>query len=215
MTDDGKAGAMAFKPKAFQFFGFGLEWEITRNQQSVAQEVVNYLQDARILLNPRALEDPSHCIVSALRARDFLAVQINKAKPGKALYRNLQGMQAAFCRFVDAGGVNGENFEQFFDLQYRRLAHRYTVLKKINRREPPDSLGLALGELRASIGGHLAVIVERYDIEMSDTLAAILPPQIEDYDITLNPFRRLSYGDKAVDGSRSRILDWAKLRRRQ
>lgn len=145
------------------FIGGGLSWEYTEDDKKVARTVVTFLEDRRLLFGDRHCEDEVHCIRSALDIRAFLTDQITQAKPGKDLEACLRAMRAACRKFVATGGPNGEDF--FANGRYYRTA---------------DLFGLALGDLRTSIGHQLAIILRHYPMEIEESLASILPPLDED-----------------------------------
>lgn len=138
--------------------GGGVSWEYTEGDNKVARAVVTFLEDRRVLFGDRHCEDEAHCIRSAIAIRRFLTEQIAAAKPGKDLEGCLRSMRAACRRFVEAGGPDGSDF--FANGRYYRTA---------------DLFGLALGDLRTSIGHQLAVVLRHYPIEIEEELASILP----------------------------------------
>lgn len=146
---------------SFTILGIGLNWERTPGDEAVARAVVVFLEDRRLLFGERHIEDEAHCVASALECRSFLTNQILDAAPGKPLEATLKAMRAAFRQFVDRGGPHGRNFQ-----------HRYSI-------HETDPFSLALGDLRTQVGEQLARIAWRYDIEIDDELARILPPQDE------------------------------------
>ena len=144
---------------SFTVFGLGLNWERTPGDEAVARAVVIFLEDRRLLFGERHFEDEAHCVASALECRSFLGDQITAAAPGKQLELTLKSMRAAFRRFVERAGPRGANFRG------PRSVHGI------------DPFSLALGDLRGQVGEQLARIAWRYDIEVDDELARILPPE--------------------------------------
>lgn len=88
-----------------------------------------------------------------------MTTQISTATLGQPLEATLKALRAAFRQFVQLGGPHGDNF------QHRRWVHE------------ADPFSLALGDLRARIGEQLAHISWRYDLEINDEMARILPPK--------------------------------------
>lgn len=138
--------------------GGGVTWEYTEGDKKVARAVVTFLEDRRVLFGDRHCEDEAHCVWSAIAIRRFLTEQITVAQPGKDLEACLRSMRAACRRFVEAGGPDGSDF--FANGRHYRTA---------------DLFGLALGDLRTSIGHQLAAILRRYPLEIEEELASILP----------------------------------------
>jgi len=142
--------------------GFGLNWERTAGDETVARTVLTFLEDRRVLFGERHVEDEADCVASALECRRFLTGQIAAASPGGPLEATLKAMRAAFRQFVERGGPFGRNF------QHARWGHE------------ADPFSLALGDLRARVGEQIARVAWRYDLEIDDELARILPPSDDD-----------------------------------
>ena len=143
---------------SFSVLGIGINWERTPGDERVARDVVIFLEDRRLLFGDRHLEDEDHCVASALECRAFLTSRIAATSPGRPLEATLKAMRAAFRQFVERAGPHGQNF------RYRGSLHE------------ADPFSLALGDVRSQVGEQLARIAWRYDIEIDDELARILPP---------------------------------------
>jgi hypothetical protein len=70
-------------------------------------------------------------------------------------------MRAGCRAFVEAAGPNGDRF------RYRSAVHT-------------DWFSLALGELRAVFGVQLASIAAAYNLDVEESLRAIMPPALDD-----------------------------------
>jgi hypothetical protein len=68
-------------------------------------------------------------------------------------------MRAAARRFVDSAGPD---YRKWFDHGRRPFG--------------VDPFSLALGDFRALMGVHVALLAKRYDLEVEDGLTSILPP---------------------------------------
>lgn len=145
----------------FTILGLGLRWDRTPGDEAVARSVVIFLEDRRLLFGERHVEDEAHCVASALACRSFLTSQISAAIPDEPLEVTLKAMRAAFRQFVERAGPRGQNFY-----------HRGSMYET-------DPFSLALGDLRSRVGEQLARIAWRYEIEIDDDLARILPPEDE------------------------------------
>jgi hypothetical protein len=150
---------MPYRPTGGGAFGFSLNWEKVPGDEDVARRVVTFLEDRRLLFSERHFEDELHCVRSAIEIRRFLTEELTTAKPGRSLAESLRAMRLAMRAFVDAAGPDARNF---------------------SFRNPTgtDLFSLALGELRALVGLHLAVIAGQYGIEVEEDLAEILPPEV-------------------------------------
>lgn len=149
--------------------GFGIDWERTDGDEKVARYVVGFLEDRRLLFGDRHAEDEGHCVASALECRALLTSQLAESGLGRQLEGSLKAMRASFRQFVERGGPHGRNFQR----------HRSTY--------EADPFSLALGDLRAQVGEQLARVAWRYDLELDDALAAILPPDTNRDDISWLP----------------------------
>lgn len=137
--------------------GFSINWESSPGDREVARRVVNYLEDRRLLWGDRHGGDERHCIKSAIEIRQFLTGQISEPHVGKHLTASLKAMRGACRKFVEAGGMDGMKFGYECGSYEARL------------------FGMALGDLRTSIGVQVDVIARKYDLEVEEELARILP----------------------------------------
>lgn len=140
----------------------GIQWETVEGDKHVARRVISFLEDRRLLFADRHVEDQHHCVASALEIRKYLGREISAAKPGKTLEQTLKAMRAAFRKFVEAAGPDAINF---FGQRWHYEA---------------DPFSLALGDLRTSVGMHIAAIAVKFDLEIDDELASIVPPGDDD-----------------------------------
>jgi hypothetical protein len=108
------------------------------------------------------MEDKFYCVQSALQIRAVLIQEINSATAGRTLELSLKAMRAACRRFVEAAGPNASNFYQQPELLSQ---HQF---------------GIALGDLRTSIGFYVAAMAGRFGIDVDDDLARILPAADDD-----------------------------------
>ena len=134
----------------------GVQWTKTARDKDIARAVVVFLEDRRVLFADRHVEDEQHCVESVLQIRAFLTEQIKQTKPGKDLEVALRHMRSACRRFLEAAGPRGREF-----WHHPGSGH--------------DPFFLALGELRASFGAQLALILSQYPMRLERELASILP----------------------------------------
>lgn len=140
----------------------GVQWQKTEGDKKIARDVVTFLEDRRLLFGDRHCEDEAHCIASALEIRTFLTEQIGRAKSGKELEGSLRFMRTACRQFVEKGGPHGRDFF--------RAHSMYEA----------DGFGMALGDLRTSIGHQLAVLLSQYPMPIEHELAGIVPKADDD-----------------------------------
>ena len=146
----------------------GVQWVKTAGDKDINRAVVVFLEDRRLLFADRHVEDEQHCVQSALQIRSFLTEQIMKAKPGKELEEALRRMRAACRRFLEAAGPRGEHF-----WHHPGYGH--------------DPFFIALGELRASIGAQLTLVLSQYPMRLERELASILPVEDDGEDLSWLP----------------------------
>jgi hypothetical protein len=140
---------------------FGVSWKPTTAEADVAQRVISFLEDRRVLYNPYEMEVAEHCVDSVLRIREFLTQVLTELPNKKGLSQHLRAMRAACRKFVDitdpsAGGLD-------------HPPHMFSGGPDIWR------FASALGELRGVIGLHVAIIAKKNKLGVEGELAAILP----------------------------------------
>jgi hypothetical protein len=139
----------------------GLDWEAPVPQRAVAQKLIVYLEDRRVMVMARAVthavEVPDYCVASVLQIRETLTQILMEPETGDEIAEHLKAMRAACRRFLDTVGSNPSELR-------------------------PYAIGLdgaifgsALGELRAVFGIHLAAMAARYKLSLPQNLVAILP----------------------------------------
>ncbi|MET7812046.1 DUF6650 family protein [Streptomyces sp. NPDC005395] len=104
---------MGIRPTAFSAFGFGVNWEFTRSDRVIAQEVMDFLADKRVLTigYARPQSEAAACLASAAECRSQLSEYLTQLKkPGSDLRIWLRAMRQAFTDFIEAGGSNGGRF---------------------------------------------------------------------------------------------------------
>ena len=153
---------MRYRVNGFGAFGIGLNWEKVPGDEEVARAVISFLEDRRLLFGDRHMEDELHCVQSANEIRHFVTSRITEAKPGRSLEASLREIRRACRQFVERAGPNACNFRD------RHFGH-WT-----------DAFSLALGELRATVGLHAALIASQYDLPVEPELASILPWEEDD-----------------------------------
>jgi uncharacterized protein DUF6650 len=144
----------------------GIQWNTAPGDKDIAIRVLNYLEDRRLLYVDRDVERASYAVVSALHLRAQLTNEINSARPGRTLEQSLRRIRAACRKFVDRGGPRGHNFRP----------------GRENEPHEADPFGLALGDLRTTIGFEIALIASKFELDIPDELATILPLTDDDGD---------------------------------
>ena len=148
---------MPYRPTGIGGFGFSVNWEKVPGDEDVARRVIIFLEDRRLLFGKRHSEDELLCVHSAIEIRRFLTEELGRAKAGSSLAQSIAVIRGAMRAFVSAAGLDACNF---------RYHHGAMT----------DEFSLALGELRSRVGMQVALIADKYSIEVEPDLAQILPP---------------------------------------
>ena len=143
---------------------FGLSWSPAEAEVTAAKRIIAFLEDRRVLYNPTEAEIPAHCVASVQNIRAFLTSELEKQDQDATLTENLLAMRAACRKFMDA---------------MQRLDERERIILV----GPIGNAGSysawvflqALGELRAMVGLHVALIAVRNGLDVENDLATILP----------------------------------------
>ena len=135
---------------------FGLSWNPSESQRTIARNVITYLEDRRVLYNPYSFEDPKDCVNSVIEIRKFLTEKISNLGNDSELGNNLRSMRAACRKFLDTN--NYHDSKSFSSRHYDGYYFQD-----------------ALGELRGVFGIHLAIIAAKYGLDIEDSLESILP----------------------------------------
>lgn len=143
---------------------FGLSWNPPEAEVTAAKRAIAFLEDRRVLYNPRGLENGRHCVDSIMQMRQFLTDELGR-RPDGALADSLRAMRSACRRFLAmVGDEDGEIL--------RGEAHCSSQAIQVF-----DS---TLGALRATCGMHIAALAVRYGLDVEDDPAAILPAEDAD-----------------------------------
>ena len=143
----------------------GVSWQATEAEIAAARRVVTFLEDRRVLYAPDELEVPAHCVHSVMDIRRFLTAELGKLDNGSEFAANLRAMRAACRKFLDRVGADGDERAIFYANHQGHWAS-WTFYS-------------AIGEMRGTFGVHLARIAARFQLDIEDKLAAILPAQDE------------------------------------
>jgi hypothetical protein len=138
---------------------FGVSWDPPEPEKQVAQRVVRFLEDRRVLFNPPHMEFLPHCVESVVEMRTFLTNELGALGSDGVLVESLVGMRAACRKFMNQvrPGRSGSGVPMWG--------------------EEGGELMAALGELRGVVGIHLARLAVAYGIDVEDELSQILPTE--------------------------------------
>lgn len=141
---------------------FGVSWKPTPAEADIAQRVITFLEDRRVLFNPYGWEIEDHCVQSVLQIRNFLTQVLTEFPNKEGIAQHLRAMRAACRKFLDTVGDG---------YGYGRSASTHML-------DDPRAIwhfASALGELRGAIGLHVAIIAQKNKLGVEGDLASILP----------------------------------------
>ncbi len=137
----------------------GAQWERHDDDREIARRVLNLLADRRLLWKDFSREIEEHCVQSANRVREELGKHLDHPDIGAELAERLLEMQRTFREFVDQVGPEPDHWNR----DWRPMG--------------TDPLSVALGRLRAVVGGQVGYLAARYDLDVPDELASVVPDE--------------------------------------
>lgn len=140
---------------------FGASWEYRESDADVVRRVFSFLEDRRVLYEPLNAQIFFYVGQSAAEIRKLLTRELGADRPvGEQLSKYLKDIRAALRKFMD----DLDNAEQ---LERSGLADSSQVR---------DQQVLALGEMRGRVNPNLALLADKYRVEVEQDLAAVLQP---------------------------------------
>jgi hypothetical protein len=133
-----KLGDVLRRIKGFSTPLGGMDWDVPLPQRAVANKVLVYLGDRRVLTTvrgiPEALHDAPQCIESVQKIRETLTQVLMEPDTGDELAGHLKMMRAAFRKYLEIalGELRGA-----LGIQIGIIAARYKL-------DVPDGLAAAL-----------------------------------------------------------------------
>lgn len=150
---------------------FGASWKPPELDVDVANELITFLEDRRMLYVPHAWESGAYVVSSVMETRAELTKFLARVDRESPLGESMRTMRAACRKFLTQSGPPG--------ISTRALASEVAQFS-----DPIVRWNLAadLGELRGVFGIHIARISAAYGIDVEEDLAAILPedPELDD-----------------------------------
>lgn len=144
----------------------GVSWQPLESDRDVVRRLLTYLEDRRVLYVPSECELPNHWVMSVLDIRRYLTELLETTADRPQVADSLRAMRAACRRFVEQAGS---------------IAARHEVNAHVSG-TPSWTFNQSLGELRAVMGVHIALLADRYGLSVEDQLAVTLPPVVRDDD---------------------------------
>lgn len=139
---------------------FGISWNPSESERKVAQRVIRFLEDRRVLYNPSELESPRYCVESVCRIREYLTSEMQQINNDSNLFSYMKAMRIACRKFLNRCSSKDDRF-----LDEARYNGNFSSWV----------FGSALGEMRGTFGNMVAQISAAYGIDIEDDLATIIP----------------------------------------
>jgi hypothetical protein len=159
------AKSLAHRLTGFSLPFFGVSWAPPADERDVVRRFLTALEDRRVLFVPYHLEVVSQVTTSVLQIRESLTEALQTLSPDSAAVGSIRAMRAACRRFLEEP-----------PLDFRNLPGQF---RGRHGDDGEPGFFVALGELRAIFGTHIAALAYRYDIDLEPELASILPPTDE------------------------------------
>ncbi|EOB3604668.1 TPA: hypothetical protein I7680_21645 [Vibrio vulnificus] len=134
---------------------FGIQWNAPTDEVKLAEGIITFLEDKRVLFNPIDMEDANHCVMSVGEIRTEVTRTIQTAGANAPLAKSLRRIRSACHAFQNEIGSS-----QFSQLDI-------PVQKSILERE--------LFKLRDKVGLSLAEVSAAHGLDVKDALATIIP----------------------------------------
>jgi hypothetical protein len=157
-----KALARRFKGFSIPIVGGGVSWEPPPDEREIVRRLITFLEDRRVLYVAYHIEVVDHVIYSLSQTREELTKALQALPESSDAAPALRAMRVQCRKFLD------EQRPNFRSVHPRRPSH-----------EGDPEFFVALGELRAIFGMHLATLAYRYKIDVEPELAAIMPPETD------------------------------------
>jgi hypothetical protein len=151
---------------------FGLQWEPGVSDAKVAESVIVFMEDRRVLYNPWGAEDGNACVTSVVQIREELTKAIQNSGINATMLKQFREMRAACRRFLDQLSLNADVGEDFVVEAFVKIhGGGETWVNTMGDLR----FNQALGELRAVFGERLEAIATKYGITVEDDLAMSFP----------------------------------------
>lgn len=134
----------------------GLQWDIVPSDKDVVVQLIDELEDKRLLWENSTRERANRCAASASFMRDFIGTLLRTPHLGRNLRVELKMMRSHFRTFMS-------------NLSEAALDQPDLV--------DPIALERVIGWLRKPVGEQVGLLAAQYDIQVSDELATIVPNQ--------------------------------------
>lgn len=139
---------------------FGVSWEYRESDADVVRRVFSFLEDRRVLYEPLNAQLFFYVGQSASEIRQMLTQELGAGAVGKQLAESFKIIRSALRVFMS-------------DLEKIEQHEGSGQLDPVQVR---DQQVLALGEMRGRVNPVLALLAQKYQIEVEEEMAAALQP---------------------------------------
>lgn len=166
ITKKGKIAAksLGHRLTGFSLPFFGVQWTPSADEREIIRRLLAALEDRRVLFVPYRLEVVSQVTSSVLRIRELLTETLQALPETARAAGSVRAMRAACRRFLEEPHPD-----------FRNLPPHYSR-GRFGDEEGSPPFFVALGELRATFGTHVAALAYQYGVDVEGELASILPP---------------------------------------
>lgn len=166
--DIAKKGKIAAKSLAhrltwFSLPFFGVQWTPPADEREIIRGLLTALEDRRVLFVPYHLEVVSQVTASVLQMRELLTQTLQALPETARAAGSVRAMRAACRRFLEEPHPDFRNLPPLYGRG------------RFGDEEGSPPFFVALGELRATFGTHVAALAYQYGIDIEGELASILP----------------------------------------
>jgi hypothetical protein len=161
------ANSLVHRLSGFSLPFFGVQWTPPADEREILRGLLTALEDRRVLFVPHHLEVVSQVTSSVLQMRETLTKTLQTLPETSRAAGSIRAMRAACRRFLE------EPMPDFRNLM------RWHGGRHADDEEGSPSFFVALGELRATFGTHIAVLAYQYGLDVEPELASILPSSDE------------------------------------
>lgn len=159
-----KVAELAKRITGFSVPLFGLQWNPSKSERETVRAFLTFLEDRRVLYTPWHLEVEGEVERSVLAIRKQCNESLAELGEGSPAVWPIRMIRSACRAFLDEPRADFRNLYVRDYGDFRAQAGFFT----------------ALGELRALVGIQVAALAVRYEIEIEDQLASIVPPEIRE-----------------------------------
>lgn len=144
---------------------FGIQWTPPQLDREVAERVIVFLEDRRVLYEAMEAEMPEYCVNSVLEIRSYLTHLLGNGGTSAELADSLRAMRAACRKFMSSLQERGPGGDLY-------VPSSSEIIQGFGR---SWSFNQSLGELRGVFGLHIGKLAVHYGVDVPEPLSGILP----------------------------------------